>query len=39
MTLNVILEVFLCGDLTSIADREVVILQIVVIFFRLWLTV
>lgn len=39
MALNVLLEVFLCWNLSSIADREIVILQIIVVLFRLRLTV
>ena len=39
VALDVLLEVFLCWNLSSIADREIVILQIIVVLFRLWLTV
>jgi hypothetical protein len=39
VALDVLLEIFLCWNLSSIADREIVILQIIVVLFRLWLTI
>lgn len=35
----VILKVLLGWDLASVSDREIVILQIVVVLLRLWLTI
>ena len=39
VSLDVLLEVFLCRNLSSVANGEIVILQIIVVLFRLWLTV